>query len=666
MRKRHPSSKRREEAARAIAARHGYKTTDWSDELCLQAGTWALDLLLKTLPDVFTDGGGEKREAKFLTITNGAQAYADTIVAEIIRHSPVWLPLTKVPRPWTGFNEGGTDDKRLALSLPLVRTRHEETRKAVKKAIRDGSMRPALDALNGLQAVPWAINKPILGVLKACWEKGIAVPGLPRKEPLRSPEYVDLQQFTEDQRFFLRRLAYKIRLANLAMKGGHVGMKEDIETAERMAQHKRFWTPMNLDWRGRVYGVSHFNFQRDDRVRALFLFADGEPIGDDGLYWLKVHVAIRGDFPAVAGETEKISKQPFAERVKWVDDNLARIQDVAEAPLEDDWWTEAKDPFQFLAACMELSRAVKEGSAYVSSLPVSFDGSCSGLQHLCAMTRAREGELVNLTPHEIPQDVYQEVADRVRVRIERNDNPFDYAFRQLWLKLGITRKTVKHDVMTYFYSRTAYGMAEEHRDEGGLEASMYLAKHVSAVIEEIVTLPAEAMKFLQKLARAVADNNKPLEWVSPVGLPWSNRYHKKKIKQVRLWLQDRQHTIKLATDCSDIDRDDAARGASPNFVHACDAAHLLRTVNAAAAEGITSIATVHDCFGCLPSRAERFRKIIREQFVRMYEENDVLAQVLEQARKDLNEPNTKRMPSAPPSRGSLDIKNVLDAEYAFA
>ena len=36
---------------------------------------------------------------------------------------------------------------------------------------------------------------------------------------------------------------------------------------------------------------------------------------------------------------------------------------------------------------------------------------------------------------------------------------------------------------------------------------------------------------------------------------------------------------------------------------------------AAVAEGITSLATVHDNFGCLPSRAERFRRIIRGQFV---------------------------------------------------
>jgi hypothetical protein len=32
-------------------------------------------------------------------------------------------------------------------------------------------------------------------------------------------------------------------------------------------------------------------FNRDDPVRALFLSADGLPIGEQGLYWLKLHVA---------------------------------------------------------------------------------------------------------------------------------------------------------------------------------------------------------------------------------------------------------------------------------------------------------------------------------------------------------------------------------------
>jgi len=49
----------------------------------------------------------------------------------------------------------------------------------------------------------------------------------------------------------------------------------------------------------------------------------------------------------------------------------------------------------------------------------------------------------------------------------------------------------------------------------------------------------------------------------------------------------------------------------------------------------------------------------------MYEDTDVLAQVLEQASKDLGE-NAKGLPDERPERGALDIKKVLDAEFAFA
>jgi DNA-dependent RNA polymerase len=87
--------------------------------------------------------------------------------------------------------------------------------------------------------------------------------------------------------------------------------------------------------------------------------------------------------------------------------------------------------------------------------------------------------------------------------------------------------------------------------------------------------------------------------------------------------------------------------------NAPDAAHLLRTVNAAVNEGITSVATVHDSFGCLPSRAARFRRLIREEFVRMYTEHDVLAEVYGQTRVDLSDPDAKRMPSGPPDRLKL-------------
>ena len=85
-------------------------------------------------------------------------------------------------------------------------------------------------------------------------------------------------------------------------------------------------------------------------------------------------------------------------------------------------------------------------------------------------------------------------------------------------------------------------------------------------------------------------------------------------------------------------------------------------VNAAVAQGITSVATVHDSCGCLAAQAERFRRIIREQFVEMYEKNNVLAQVLAEAQRDVGD---QKLPSAP-EPGGLDIRKVLDAGYAFA
>ena len=110
-------------------------------------------------------------------------------------------------------------------------------------------------------------------------------------------------------------------------------------------------------------------------------FADGEPIGEEGLYWLKVHVANCGDFEGA--DFIKVSKRPFAERVHWVEENLEKIKSTADEPLRELWWTKADKPFQFLAACFELSSALAQGLAFESRLPISFDG----LQRLAASER---------------------------------------------------------------------------------------------------------------------------------------------------------------------------------------------------------------------------------------------------------------------------------------
>lgn len=200
----------------------------------------------------------------------------------------------------------------------------------------------------------------------------------------------------------------------------------------------------------------------------------------------------------------------------------------------------------------------------------------------------------------------------------------------------------------------------------GHACAKYLAGIVFDAIEALVHRPAQAMKMLQKCARALAHEGKPVSWTTPLGLPWINRYHEMKMQTLNLWLHDARVQMVYADGHeAEIDKERAANGVAPNFVHACDATHLLMVASASACEDITQVATVHDSFGCLAPQAARFRQIIREQFVKLYEHNDVLMQVLGQSRHDLTVHNTHRLPEAP-AMGKLKLEEVLNADYAFA
>lgn len=678
----------RRQAARSHAKRLGFQMAKWSRENTAYAGNWLLCGVLSACPDVFTTD-----EQNFVTITEGGMEIALSAVDAVVANNPMFLPMSEPPEPWTDYAKGGYRDMRHSPKSVLVRTRLRETVGAVRAAIRSGQMQPALDAVNSIQSVAWRINEPVLAVINECYERDIVVKGLPRKEDLPFPEKpAAWETLSAEQQRAWKVKASNVRTRNRGFVGERILFAEDASTAALLAASGAFWTPCNLDWRGRVYAMCHFNFQRDDRVRALFLFNEGAPIGTEGLRWLKMHVANCGDFG-------KISKRPIEERIQWTDDNIDMIRQCAETPLMYERWMSADKPFLFLASCMELTKALETGAHFVTRLPVSFDGSCSGLQHLCAMTRAEEGSLVNLTPNSLPQDVYETVATQVRARIGADDS----AFSRMCLSYGIDRKLVKRNVMTYSYSSKKFGMSQQHIEDlmkplsakvldgaldkhpfasdedykklkdgtvvkvqDGIAASKYIAAHVYEAIEQVVTKPALAMAFLQKCARALAHEGKPLEWTTPTGLPWSNRYHVAQIKKVTLYLHDVAVQVNLAVgDEKQIDKDKAANSVAPNFVHALDAAHLALTVNACAREDITQVATVHDSFGCLAPVAARFNGIIREQFVQMYETHDVLAEVLESASHALTVHNRERLPEMV-SYGGLNLKGVLDAEYAFA
>jgi DNA-directed RNA polymerase len=703
-RRKNSSVRHRRQHARVMAAKEGFSQKRWSPIARMVAGEWLLEAVTKALPDVFQITGGEQtskhKEPNRLSLMPEAEEAVCDAIEELIQRQPVFLPMLEPPLPWTGWNKGGARNQKAAYAATVVRTHHKAIAAQVRHAIKTRQMQPALDGLNALQAVPWRINKRVLGVLRGCLARGLEVPGLPIPRLPMPAKTKPWEEMDDREKKRWKRQAEQTARKNLALVGERVMLTEDMATADMFASEPRFFTPMNMDWRGRVYAMCSFNFQREDRVRALFEFADGEPIGEEGLWWLKIHTANCGDF-------DKISKQPLEERVKWVDENLSMIADVATAPLRNLSWLKADKPFLFLAACFELTSAMETGSSYITRLPVSFDGSCSGLQHLCAMTRAPEGALVNLTPAPLPADVYATVAQRVRDRVLTDSERTDWDEGQEWrrevaklsLDYGIDRKVTKRNVMTYSYSSKKFGMAAQQQTdlmdvldeevlvgkrgdhpfglyaEGRIDrpsaAARYLASHVYEAVEEIISLPAQAMAFLQKTAKACAHQGKPLSWVTPTGLPWLNIYRVRKEEELKLWLHDRgvrtlyRAVVGVGEEEKTIDKEKTANGVAPNFVHALDASHLAFVAAAAAREGITALATVHDSFGCLASRARRFNQIIRAEFVRMYHQHDVLTEVLEAAKRDLTHANWDKVPTVP-QFGALNLEEVKHATFAFA
>jgi DNA-directed RNA polymerase len=112
-----------------------------------------------------------------------------------------------------------------------------------------------------------------------------------------------------------------------------------------------------------------------------------------------------------------------------------------------------------------------------------------------------------------------------------------------------------------------------------------------------------------------------------------------------------------------VDARKAASGASPNLVHSLDAAALTFTVGKCLEERVTDFAMVHDSYGTHSPNMPLLNDKLREAFVEMYQEYDVLQNIYDTAVASLAEGTDVPLP---PSKGELDLNEVLKSDYFFA
>ena len=579
--------------------------------------------------------------------------------------SPVYLPMVVKPRDWNVENIfSGCYLTNEQAPVPFVKRKKAKQMKRLKEE----NPTAVFEAVNAIQSTAWRIRKPVLNLLKRIQDEKIDLDLPLSSMPPQNDPVID-----EDAPFPVRQAQEKhqTEIANLRSI-----VAVNVALAEEFAEFDEFFVPHHLDTRGRVYPIPSLNPQGADYVKGLLEFAEGKRLGAEGVFWLKVHVA----------NLFGVDKVSFEDRVKWVDQHWGELLESALSPLDCLFWTKADKPIQAFAACVELLGVSMEGEDYVSRMPIALDGSCSGLQHLGAAFRCEvTGKSVNLIDADKPSDIYQDVADKVQAALESETIEGNKKFASEWLAFcggKVHRKITKRPVMTYPYGSKASGFSQQLKDdiikpalqrgeepfENPVAAAQYMAKTIETAVEATVLKAAEAMKWLQESAKAIAAGGKVIEWKTPLGFPVVQEYRKTGSVCIDTIVFGQRIQQRYDEAKPDIDARKMANAISPNVVHSLDSTHLLLTVLRGCEEEIDQFALIHDSFGTYAADTPRFFQIIREAFVELYG-FDVFEYLKEQFEKQVDQDAAKKKRKKVgdlPQRGNLELESVLDSRYSFA
>src|SRR5437867_8420400 len=559
-------------------------------------------------------------------MTEPAEAWIGEQTAEALDlFDPIYVPMIVEPRPWTSLSEGGY----LVTPMKLFK---RQTGKRAQQRLQKADLSAVYAAVNALQNTPYRINQAVYRFQRDAWAAGLPFFGLTR----------------EEQRKGLEKM--------MAFRFGQ---------AVRLSAEEKFYFPCQVDHRGRVYPVPPLmNPQSDHIGRAPIEFADGKPLGKRGAYWLAIHLA------NCYWKKKKVS---FKKRLAWVHENEKDILDFAANPLiMHRFWTEADQPWLFLAACLEWRRYKEEGYGMISHLPISMDGSCNGYQHLSAMgLDPIGGRATNLLPFEDPEDIYQWVSDLACSRMQREARARQgeassnaEAARQLLTIMD--RELAKNATMTTPYGVTLRTIYKALCEKGAIKAlkdsekcAIYLAKLLVECIPEVAVEAGRIMEWLREVAGIIAKQNRGMMWITPAD--FVVLHENRKPKEVRLATADRMILVYYYDDKQKIDVRKQVDGIVAHLVHSMDAAHMMRTINRLHAEGIRHFAMVHDSYGVHACDVDLLNRVLREEFVRIYSE-PVLQNFLDQQRKA----HPGIFLPDPPQTGDLDIQQVLSSPYFFA
>ncbi|KAK3105014.1 hypothetical protein FSP39_015177 [Pinctada imbricata] len=641
---------------------------DWSNYLQQKIGRLLMDLILTNCTVDMWMFNPRKEETKMAPAFykvfrfHGDMGYiaelkASPVLTKLMRYCQMDqltfntedIPMVSPPLPWTSKDSGGN----ILLHTDLIRAKFSvDTQSDFLTTVPDHRYFASLDALNKVACCPWRLNTEMLDIMIDIFRNhgndalGITpdvstIPKVPEKKknmtPKEKKELYKRQQEIKKMKAETYSLwctdLYRLSIANM--------LRDEV-----------FWFPHNMDFRSRIYPTStYLNQQNEDMVRGLLRFANGKPLGENGLDWLKIHLV------NLTGLKKRVTN---AERLEFANEKMDEILDSAKNPLTGRlWWQSADEPWQTLAVCKEIAKAVEspDPTKFMSYLPTHQDGSCNGLQHYAAMGRDQSGaESVNLCPIEKPMDVYSDVMELVEETRQR-DAEKGIEIAKI-LEGFVKRKVIKQTIMTTVYGVTFYGgklqILRQLKDipdfpqEHAKDASVYLAENTFKNLQKRFTATKEIQDWFTIISYMLSRYcQEPMTWTTPLNMPILQPYFSKKVPTQsfpndQFLLNSMPQLGRRNADTPEISHPlKQKNGFPPNFVHSLDSSHMMLTALYCWRAGI-GFTSIHDCFWTHACDVDTMNKICREQFVALHSQpilenlSEELLDILDREHPDLH------------------------------
>ena len=402
-----------------------------------------------------------------------------------------------------------------------------------------------------------------------------------------------------------------------------------------------FYLPVFADFRGRLYTLSNYlSYQGNDLARSLLLFDSNEELNEKGYECLNVYLSNLAGY----------DKKSWNDRLNISDTITNEFKEYTLNKNENKLNELIKDlsePFQFISiglAKIDYLEKERLGLKTIINNPILFDASCSGIQHISALTLDKNlAKYTNVISYDdspktqLPEDFYTFALNIIRKKLANSKN-------ELLRNISLNRQIIKRSVMTIPYNISMTGIGEQIEEHfsktwelnqyvytvpetatiNGQKCYIYSKDfgELTKVIYEVLTKDIPSLKnltnYFKEIITVLNNLNLPVTWTTPAGI--KIKYQQIKFDSIitKNKIINISKPITISIPTNKIDKIKMIRSFMPNFIHSLDASNVHLLLNYVIESDQIPVYTVHDCFASTANNMSILEYNVKKAFINIY------------------------------------------------